>query len=158
MTRAEQSDIGALAPVLVAVEIPVLGDERRKNWAKVVHNVDPQKSSGWAFEGDFISVGGIQDVPVGAVVLVYGERGSRANPHALAAVYVTNGDATLTKHQEASGRAWARTLRDGVAELLADGGPQAGEMPWQPGLMLYADDALIDEARRRNLWPQGDTP
>ena len=138
--------------ILVPVDIPLLGDERRKNWAKVVHNVDEQKASGWAFEGEFVSVGGIQDVPVGGVLLVYGERGSRTNPQSSAAVYVINGDATLTKHDEASGRAWARTLRDSVTELLEDG-PPPSEMEWRPELMLYRDDAIVHEARRRGIWP-----
>ena len=142
-----------LEEILVPVEIPLLGDERRKNWAKVVHNVDEQKASGWAFEGDFIAVGGIQDVPVGSVVLVYGERGSRSNPSPLAAVFRTNGDATLTKHDEASGRAWARTLRDGVRELLSDDTPSVGEMEWRPELMLYRDEAIAHEARRRGIVP-----
>lgn len=155
MTRAEPAqENDALSDILVAVEIPLLGDERRKNWAKVVDNVDEQKASGWAFEGEFISVGGIQDVPVGSVILVYGERGSRANPQSLAAVYVTNADSTLTKHDESSGRAWARTLRDGVQELI--GGPRRAveQMEWRPELMLYRDDAVIHEVKRRGLWPE----
>lgn len=148
---------GSDAPpeILVPVDVPILGDERRKNWAKVVYNVDEQKSSGWAFEGDFISVGGIQDVAVGSVVLVYGEKGSRSNPQSMAAVYVTNGDATLTKYAESSGRAWARTLRDSVQELLAGEGPKPGEMEWRPELLLYRDDALTYELTRRGLWPDG---
>lgn len=155
MTTADSQDTGdALADILIAVEVPLLGDERRKNWAKIVDNVDEQKVSGWAFEGEFISVGGIQDVPVGSVLLVYGERGSRANPQSLAAVYVTNADSTLTKHDEATGRAWARTLRDGVQELL--GGPRRAveQMEWRPELMLYRDDALLHEVKRRGLWPE----
>lgn len=143
----------ALEGILVPVDIPLLGDERRKNWAKIVHNVDEQKASGWAFEGDFISVGGIQDVPAGSVVLVYGERGSRANPSPIAAVFVTNSDATLTKHAEATGRAWARTLRDEVRRLIAREGPRIRELEWRPELMLYGDDALEHEARRRGIWP-----
>ena len=61
---------------MVAVEVPLVGDARHKNWAKVIDNVDETKSSGWAFDGEFIAAGGIQDVPVGAIVMVYGERGS----------------------------------------------------------------------------------
>ncbi len=150
-------EAGSSAPeILVAVDIPILGDERRKNWAKVVHNVDEQKDTGWAFEGDFISVGGIQDVPVGSVLLIYGEKGSRTNPQSMAAVYVTNGDATLTKHDESSGRAWARTLRDSIKELLDGGGPTPGQVEWRPELMLYRDDAIVHEARRRGIWPEED--
>jgi len=156
MNAPQKGPTDARDEILVPVEIPLLGDERRKNWAKVVYNVDEQKASGWAFEGEFISVGGIQDVPVGSILLIYGERGSRANPHPMAAIYVVNGDATLSKHDEASGRAWARTLRDGARELLASDRPTVGEVEWRPELMLYRDDALVHEARRRGIWPEDD--
>ena len=153
-STASQRDSDALTEILIAVDIPLLGDERRKNWAKVVHNVDEQKASGWAFEGDFIAVGGIQDIPVGAVILVYGERGSRSNPQSLAAVYIANADGTLTKHDEATGRAWARTLRDGVQELLGSERRGVERMEWRPELMLYRDDALLHEVERRGLLPR----
>ena len=68
------------AAVTVAVEIQLVGDERRKNWANIVTNVDDSLATGLAFDGDFIATGGIQDIPVGAVMLVLGEKGSRANP------------------------------------------------------------------------------
>jgi len=130
---------------LVAVEIPLAGDERHKNWAKVVRSVDETKASGWAFGGDFVAAGGIQDVPVGAVLLVYGERGSRAAPLPEARVYVVNPDATLTPHGSAKGRAWARTLRDTVERLL-DGPPP----PVDDSLLrLAGDGALAAELRRR---------
>jgi hypothetical protein len=136
---------------LVAVGIPLLGDERHKNWAKIVHNVDPSKASGWAFEGAFIAAGGIQDVPVGSVVLVYGERGSRAQPVGEAAVYVAYADGTLSPHGAARGRAWARTLRDTVEELLdASAGIPVELRPWDPSLMGYHEDALREELTRRS--------
>lgn len=134
-------------PPTVAVEIPEVGDTRLKTWAKVVSAVDETKSSGWAFEGEFIATGGIQDVTVGSVVLVYGERGSRANPRPQAAVFTVNPDATLTQEADAGGGAWARTLRDKVAELLAD-----EPRPRRPmDLSTIPDDALMAEARRRGL-------
>jgi hypothetical protein len=58
--------------ILVAIDVPIVGDERRKNWAKIVTNVDESLASGWAFEGDFIATGGIQDVPIGSIILAYG--------------------------------------------------------------------------------------
>lgn len=136
-------------PPVVAADIPLLGDERLKTWAKVVHHVDETKSSGWAFVGEFIATGGIQDVPAGSVLVVYGERGSRANPRPVAAVYTVNGDATLTHHAEAGGRAWARTLRDRVVQLLTDD----LQPPWQEivDLSLVPDEALLEEVRRRRL-------
>jgi hypothetical protein len=129
----------------VAVEIPLVGDERHKNWAKVVYSVDPTKSSGWAYVGDFIATGGIQDVPAGAVLVVYGERGSRANPQIEARVYQVHPDSTLSHHQTAKGRAWARTIRDTVAQLL-DGVAQP-----DPDLSWIPDAVLLAEARRRGL-------
>ena len=131
------------------MEIPAIGDERLKTWAKVVYSVDETKSSGWAFVGEFIATGGIQDVPAGSVVLVYGERGSRANPRPQAAVYVVNPDATLTHHADASGRAWARTLRDPVAELLSeDLSPSWDQLV---DLSVVPDEDLLAEVKRRGL-------
>ncbi len=130
----------------------MLGDERRKNWAKVVHNVDPSKANGWAYEGDFIAVGGIQDIAIGSVVLVYGERGSRSNPVPEAAVFTANGDGTLSRHFEARGRAWARTLRDDVERLLDDAVDRPIEqLEWGPQLSRYSDEALLHEIQRRGI-------
>lgn len=128
--------------MLVAVEVPQVGDDRHKNWAKVVENVDNSKSSGWAFDGSFVSSGGIQDVPAGSVLLVYGERGSRANPQSLAKVYTVNGDATLSLEGEAKGGAWARTLRDTVERLLG-----MERSPYDLGHL--PDHVLVDELRSR---------
>ncbi len=134
---------------MVAVDIPEIGDERLKSWAKVVDSVDDSKTSGWAFVGEFIATGGIQDVSAGAVVLVYGERGSRANPRPIASVFSVNADATLTHHCEAAGRAWARTLRDEVADLLSeDATPRWHDIV---DLSIVPDEALLTEARRRGL-------
>jgi len=140
--------------VLIAVEVPLIGDERHKNWAKVVTAVDDTKGTGWAFEGEFIAAGGVQDVPSGGVILVYGERGSRANPQSEARVYVANGDGTLSYHAGAKGRAWARTLRDVVEDLLAQAiGAPIVELEWAPELMRYSDEALRQELHRRKAEP-----
>jgi hypothetical protein len=133
---------GVEETITVAVEVPLVGDERHKNWAKVVETVDSSKTSGWAYEGAFVEVGGIQDLPVGGVLLVYGERGSRANPQVAARVYRVNGDATLTLEADTRGRAWARTLRDPIERLL--------EMePPSPDLSGVSDDVMVAELRSR---------
>lgn len=138
--------------LLVPVEIPLIGDERRKNWAKIVLAVDDTKSSGWAFEGDFIAVGGVQDVPVDAVILVYGERGSRTNPQVEVRVMRANPDGTLTFRTEAKGRAWARTIRDDVVTLLEETSDEpVSRRQWDAGLLGYSEDALIAELERRGL-------
>ena len=138
-------------PLLVPVDVPLVGDERRKNWAKIVTNVDETLASGWAFEGDFIATGGIQDVPIGSIILSYGERGSRTNPQVEVRVLRVNADGTTTLVTAAKGRAWARTLRDEIVTLLDD----AGDVPiekrdWDPTLMAYSDAALEEELRRRS--------
>jgi hypothetical protein len=127
--------------VLVPVDVPLAGDERHKNWAKLVESVDTARSSGWAFEGSFVDVGGIQDLPAGGVLLVYGERGSRANPQIMARVYTVNADSTLTLEAEARGRAWARTLRDPIERCL--GSDTAIDLSHLP------DGILADELRSR---------
>ena len=58
---------------------------------------------GVGVEGPFVA-GGIQDLPMGATLLVCGERGSRANPQITARVYTVNPDSTLSLEAEAKGR------------------------------------------------------
>ncbi len=138
------------AVVTVAVDVPLVGDERRKNWAKVVDYVDTDKSSGWAYHGEFVATGGIQDIDAPCVLLVYGERGSKTNPQMEARAYVVNTDGTLSLHQSVTGRAWARTLRDPVVELLGMDGPATiASREWGPELMEYTDAALRTELKRR---------
>jgi hypothetical protein len=143
-------------PVLVPVEVPVVGDARLKSWAKVVDSVDDSRSSGWAFDGAFIATGGIQDVPAGSVIIVYGEKGSRANPRPEVRVYTANADGTLSHEQSAQGRAWARTIRDRVAELLDGAAPVApAALGWDPDLSRYSTAALQEELERRRLSSEG---
>ncbi len=97
---------------------------------------------GWAYDGDFVATGGIQDVPAGSVLLVYGERGSRANPQIAAKVYVVNSDGTLRLEAEAKGKAWARTLRDPIERVL-------GAEPIPFDLSHLPDDLLAEELRSR---------
>lgn len=120
----------------------MVGDERRKNWAKVVDSVDTSKSSGWAYEGVFVATGGIQDVPAGSVLLVYGERGSRTNPQITARAYTVNADATLSLEAEAKGKAWARTLRDPIERSLG-AERDVYDLSHLPG------DVLANELRKR---------
>ncbi len=134
----------------VAINVPLVGDERRKHWAKVVSNLDKNKTDGWAYEGDFIADGGIQDVEAPAVLLVYGERDSRINPNPEARVYVINTDATLSLRKTATGKVWARTLRDTVADLVASDIPLIpASRDWDPQLMGYSTEALHRELDRR---------
>jgi hypothetical protein len=91
--------------MLVAVVVPQLGNARRRHWAKLVTGVDSSKATGWAYTGPFVADGGIQDVPAGGILLLYGERGSQANPQPEAALYSIGADSTLTIEATATGRA-----------------------------------------------------
>lgn len=135
---------------LVAVEVPWVGDQRLKTWAKIVTNVDESLATGWAFEGDFVAVGGIQDLPAGGVLLVYGEKGSRANPLPVVRVFTVNSDATLSTEIDAEGKAWARTVRDRIAELVATE-VVIDQLEWTPDLMRYLSSALVEELERRGV-------
>jgi hypothetical protein len=134
-------------PNTVPVHVPQLGDARGKHWAKVVTGVDAAKSTGWAFTGDFVADGGIQDLRPGAILLVYGERGGRTNPRPEAQVFTVNPDASLTPRAEARGRAWARTLRDTIAELL--GGDGLPDWPGLADLTMFSEEELASELLRR---------
>lgn len=139
------------APVLVAIDVPTVGDERRKNWAKIVTNVDETLATGWAFEGEFIATGGIQDVPIGSILMLYGEKGSRTNPQIEVRLLRVNSDATVSHLSSAKGRAWARTLRDEVVSLLAEEANEpVVEKSWSPELLQYSANALKEELRRRD--------
>jgi hypothetical protein len=129
--------------ILVAVNVPQLGDARRRHWAKVVTAVDTGKTTGYAYVGPFIADGGIQDLPAGGILLLYGERGGQTNPLPEAQLFTIGADATLTLEAAASGRAWARTLRDRAAELLAV------ELPTGPDLTGVTDEFLAEELRAR---------
>lgn len=125
--------------ILVPVHVPQLGDDRRRHWAKLVTSVDTAKSSGWAFVGEFVADGGIQDLPAGGVLLVFGERGGQSNPRAEAHLYTIGADAALTLEASASGRAWARTLRDRATELVSE------ETKSGLDLSRIPDQDLVDE-------------
>ena len=129
--------------VIVPVRVPQLGDDRRRHWAKIVSSVDETKSSGWAFVGEFVADGGIQDLPAGGVLLLYGERGGNTNPRAEASLYTIGPDATLTLEASAKGRAWARTLRDRAVELVG------ADRPPGPDLSAIPDGYLVGELQAR---------
>ena len=57
----------------------------------------------------------------------------------------------MSHHGTATGRAWARTLRDAVVELLERDTPmEAATREWDPSLMGYSDEALRHELQRRS--------
>ena len=66
-------------------------------------------------------------------------------------MYVVNTDGTLSHEATATGRAWARTLRDPIIALLERDEPLVGaDRPWDVALSAYSDDALRSELARRS--------
>ena len=60
-----------------------------------------------------------------------------------------NTDATLSLRETATGRAWARTLRDTVADLVASDLPiGSASHGWDVQLMGYSTEALREELGR----------
>ncbi len=83
------------------------------------------------------------------MLIVYGEKGSRANPRPEVKVYTVNADATMSHEKSASGPAWARTIRDSVADLVAREPHAPEELDWDPSLIRYSTEALRRELDRR---------
>jgi hypothetical protein len=66
-------------------------------------------------------------------------------------VLKVNSDGTMSLITSAKGRAWARTLRDQIVELLADGaGAPIDQIDWDPSLLRYTTEALQEELHRRS--------
>lgn len=61
---------------VVIVHLKPWGDSRWKQWGKVIKGYHPKARKGWAFEGKWIYPG-YHRLPVGTVILQYGEVGSR---------------------------------------------------------------------------------
>ena len=62
-------------------------------------------------------------------------------------MFVVNPDSTLSEHGQAKGKAWARTLRDPISDLLTDELPTHRE--WDVVLLGFSDHALAEELVRR---------
>ena len=136
----------------VIVQIPREG--RWKSWAKLLERVDRSKPNGFAFEGEFLRRGERAEVPVGSLILVYTEEGSRKNWYPVVHVLRAEADGSLTTLLEWVGevreRSWALAVRDKVAELLAEAQGRQQDTP-AIDLSQVPTDALIQELRRRGI-------
>lgn len=61
---------------VVKVQIPPPRD-RWKSWAKLLQRVDTSRKDGYAFKGPWLRRGRLDELPAGALVLLYDEVGSR---------------------------------------------------------------------------------
>ena len=108
---------------LVRVEVPEALD-KWKSWAKLLQRVDTSRKDGYAFEGPWLRRGRLDELPVGALVLLYDEVGSRRYhiPYVHVVRVEPDGTLALVSDEEgplrAKGWDWALLLRDRVARLL----------------------------------------
>lgn len=140
----------------VIVTIPKAEDSRKKNWAKLLTGVDPSKSNGFAFVGDWLRRGERAEVEVGALILLYDEPGSMKNWYPHVRLMRAEADGTLTTVLDYEGRvaerSWALAVRDQIAAILAEQS-EATEQESRPEIDLsnVPTEDLIAELQRRGF-------
>jgi len=126
---------------------------KEKLYARVITGVDPTKTNGYAFEGEFIPLDTEVELPVGALVMRVGFEGSRKNgvstarlwrvtPEGLEELSPKKGNPETYYGAGWNYRRQFITIRDTIAELLGEEvNPLAG----------FSDEEILAEARRRGL-------
>lgn len=118
--------------------------ERFKAWAKVLTKVDTTKDNGYAFEGRFIKINRLAEIPDNCVVLTFEETGSVKNRLYAASLYQITDGVREVAHT-VSGNDWALRLRAKAADLINAPAPQGLSNP----LAEFTTVDLIAELRRR---------
>lgn len=132
------------------VTIPAFGDRRFKQWAKALKKVDTSKKNGYAFEGDFLRINDLAELPVGSYVLSYGKFGSRANCKPAARLQRVEANGSLTDIVERTGlsESWTLEVRDEIASIV---NAEASEAAEENLLAGFSDEELLAEIKRRGL-------
>lgn len=132
----------------MTIEIKQIGDERKgKQWTRKITGVDPSKTNGYAFEGEFLREGE-NELNEGDVILQVGEFGSHKHhsPYARVSV-VDNGKLRQVPAEDDSDgdfnyRTKFVSLRQTVSDLLGrDVNPMAE----------FTDEQIRNEAIRRGI-------
>ncbi len=108
----------------IIITVPVAKDSRWKAWCRTLSGVDQSATNGYAFQGQFLTLGRKAEVPVGAYIMRYDEVGSRSSREPVVSISRVEADGTLTPVLEATGRSWALDLRDEAAKLFASAGDE----------------------------------
>jgi Neuraminidase (sialidase) len=113
----------------VKVVVPAVGDHRFKQWAKRLKGVDVTKSNGYAFEGEFVTLGRLTEEAQGTLFLFYGEEGSVKQHSPCVYVKSLQGEDTWETIFEAHNLnpAWALEVRDDIAKLISEQDHSEGE-------------------------------
>lgn len=138
------------------VMIPETEDTRKKSWAKLLNEVDSDKSNGYAFIGDWLRRGERTEVEVGAHILLYDEPGSMKNWYPHIRVLRAEADGSLTEVFNYEGRvaerSWALAVRDQIAAILTEqSGTTEQESRPEIDLSSVPTEELIAELQRRGF-------
>lgn len=109
---------------LVKTLVPGSRDSRFKSWARLIRKVDTSRKDGYAFEGPWLRRGRMDELPVGSLVILYDETGSRRYRTPYVEVLRLREDGSWEPVEDGQGPLaarswdWALLLRDRLAAVL----------------------------------------
>ncbi len=125
-----------------------------KEWARTVTAVDPSQRGGYAIQGDFLSVGTTQILPVGTVVLAYADwnAGSHGNQRWVARALLSrvqpDGSMEEIECVETDRGSWAAetvaVLSGWVQEQAPTSSPEGGEIEPEEAALLQERVAALE--------------
>ena len=124
------------------IDVPRIGEARFKQWTKTVASVDTKKTTGYAFEGEFILQ--LAELHVGTYMLAFGSEGTRAKNTPLVVLYrvTTDGLEEVYRKEKLSVTKWALEVRDDIAQII-------NEKQENNPLENFSTSTLIAELQRR---------
>ena len=124
------------------INVPRIGEARFKQWTKTVASVDTKKTTGYAFEGEFIFQ--LAELHVGTYMLAFGSEGTRAKNTPLVVLYrvTTDGLEEVYRKEKLSVTKWALEVRDDIAQII-------NEKQENNPLENFSTSTLIVELKRR---------
>lgn len=118
---------------------------RRTGWHKLVTSVDLTKSNGYCFEGTFLRAG-LNDLPVGSVIVRQSPTGSVSRPGKDGAVLVVEADGLREVLPDTDWNTQFLIIRDAAANALA-----SVSTPTENRLADVPTEVLLAELARRGV-------
>lgn len=128
--------------VRARVKLPSEKDPRLKSWARTVDFVDVNHENAFAFEGEWLKRGHQHDLPIGTLVILYDETGSKNKPVSHSEIHRVEEYGLHGPLLFSQGVDWVMQIRDEVAELLE-------QEPPPPDLSGISMIELVNELLRR---------
>lgn len=132
----------------ITTRIESLHAARGKHWAKMVTRIDPSRTNGYAFVGEWVRMDQAIEVPAGAVILAVDEDTSangRFRGRTIRVLSVTErGIAELANEYTKDG-GWALLIRPTIESVLPDAGERVFRLivtEKQRDLLLRALEAM----------------